>query len=604
MANNISTFDSTKLPLADLLKEISNGKTQLPDFQRGWVWDDHHIISLIESIGNAYPIGAVMSLETGNDEVTFKTRTFEGAPESASAKAERLILDGQQRLTSLYQALFSKSAVKTRNSKGQQMDRFYFIDIKKAIYGSELEDAIISVPESKIGHNFRKEILWDYSSDEKQWVNEVFPLNIIFEVSEWNTWQTGYLQAEGNEQMATRLQRWNEFFQNVLQPIQQYYVPVIELNKQTTKAAICQVFEKVNTGGVSLTVFELLTATFAIDDFNLRDDWKMREDRFKAHQILNALPNDNFLQAVALLTSYERRIKAEAIESDKERLPAVSSKRRDILRLTFNDYVSWADRVEQGFIKASQFLHTQNIFSKRDLPYATQLVPLATILIVLDSRIENDGVRQKLKQWYWSGVLGELYGSATDTRFAKDLPEVISWIEGGSEPATIREANFQPERLLSLRSRGSAAYKGVYALMLQKGALDFGTGVSINHITYFDEAVDIHHIFPKAWCTEQGISRTIHDSIINKTPLYYRTNRKIGRKAPSLYLAELRSEINADEVRQAEMLETHLLSIEHMSNDDFNSQFEQRGRSILKLISEAMKKEVQMESDQLFIQAH
>src|SRR5947199_5009308 len=102
----MSNFDSTKTRLADLLRAIVAGKVQLPDFQRGWVWDDEHIRSLLVSIARAFPIGAVMLLETGG-EAKFKIRPVEGLDpvQFPPERAERLILDGQQRLTSLMQVL-------------------------------------------------------------------------------------------------------------------------------------------------------------------------------------------------------------------------------------------------------------------------------------------------------------------------------------------------------------------------------------------------------------------------------------------------------------------------------------------------------------------
>src|SRR5829696_94365 len=100
----MSTFDSTKTQLGTLLDEIVAGKIQLPDFQRGWVWDDEHIRSLLVSIARSFPIGAVMLLETGG-EARFQVRPVEGVALPDTAKPERLILDGQQRLTSLIQVL-------------------------------------------------------------------------------------------------------------------------------------------------------------------------------------------------------------------------------------------------------------------------------------------------------------------------------------------------------------------------------------------------------------------------------------------------------------------------------------------------------------------
>lgn len=98
-----STFDSTKEHLVDLLKRASEGSTQLPDFQRGWVWDDEHVRDLLTSVSRSFPIGAVMMLQSGS-EVTFKTRMLEGVT-IRGVEPKELVLDGQQGLTSLYQAL-------------------------------------------------------------------------------------------------------------------------------------------------------------------------------------------------------------------------------------------------------------------------------------------------------------------------------------------------------------------------------------------------------------------------------------------------------------------------------------------------------------------
>ena len=118
--------------ITDLMETVHSGKTQLPDFQRGWVWDDNRIKSLIASITNGYPVGAAMFLEYGNDNIRFKYRVIEGAP-AKNVVPEELILDGQQRLTSIYTSLFSQDPVNTRTEKGQDIKRFYYIDMTKAI---------------------------------------------------------------------------------------------------------------------------------------------------------------------------------------------------------------------------------------------------------------------------------------------------------------------------------------------------------------------------------------------------------------------------------------------------------------------------------------
>lgn len=94
--HTVTTFDSTGESLIDMLQSIKTGKTQLPDFQRGWIWDDEHIKSLLASISLSYPIGAVMMLQTGNVDVRFKPRLIEGLSIENPPVPERLILDGQQ----------------------------------------------------------------------------------------------------------------------------------------------------------------------------------------------------------------------------------------------------------------------------------------------------------------------------------------------------------------------------------------------------------------------------------------------------------------------------------------------------------------------------
>src|SRR4051794_25968148 len=111
-------FDSPDLNLGDLLKDVGKGKIRLPDFQRDWKWDTDRIAGLLASVSLGYPVGVVMLLETGGSDVQFATRLVSGIEEAGATKAaEQLILDGQQRLTSLYQSLASGQVVQTQDSR-------------------------------------------------------------------------------------------------------------------------------------------------------------------------------------------------------------------------------------------------------------------------------------------------------------------------------------------------------------------------------------------------------------------------------------------------------------------------------------------------------
>lgn len=107
------------------------------------------------------------------------------------------------------------------------------------------------------------------------------------------------------------------------------------------------------------------------------------------------------------------------------------------------------------------------------------MVGLAAVFAVLDKREKTAKAKQQLAQWFWSVVFGELYGSSTESRLARDVPELVDWIRGiAGKPRSLDEAVFQSVRLQSLRSRLSAAYKGLHALLMTEGCRDFVTGVA------------------------------------------------------------------------------------------------------------------------------
>jgi hypothetical protein len=601
-SEQITTFSSDKESLEEILKTTSKGGYQLPEFQRGWIWDDNHIVSLLASVSLSYPIGAIMMLENGNPQVKFKARPVEGVELSTAIEPERFILDGQQRLTSLYQTLMLNNVVKTRDIRKKAISRWYYIDIVRALDPNfDREDAFLSIPEDKKVRNFRNEVIKDYSTPESEYREMVFPISKVFDVNEW---RFGYYKFWNFD--PEKINLFNDFENKIIKRFEQYLIPVIKLLKGTPKIAVCQVFEKVNTGGIPLSVFELVTASFAAEGFNLREDWEGKldargrkisegkKDKLHKQRVLLSVGADELLQVIALLTTYNKKLVNQDV--------AVSCKRVDILNLDLQDYLKYVDKAVEGFFQAAKFLFQQKIFHKRDLPYTTQIVPLAAMLAQLSNRDLNDFVNSKLARWYWCGVFGELYGGAIETRFAKDLVEALAWISGGPEPTTVNDSNFVPARLDTLRSRNSAAYKGVFNLLLRDGCLDFRTGVPVEVNTFFEEQLDIHHIFPKAWCERSNIDKKKYDSIINKTALSYHTNRIIGGNSPSVYLQKLRDQEEFGLDRQAEILESHAIDVDKIQGNDFDGFYQHRREALLARIERAtgkriLRQEMSIESD-------
>jgi hypothetical protein len=474
--------------------------------------------------------------------------------------------------------------VKTQTDKKEPIERVYFLDIARCLDAdTDRFDAVLSLPPNRMRKSdFDRRIDLDVSTDEKAYDAGYMPLDMVFDATRSAAWRRGYSRHFRLDE--ARLDQWDEFESQVLHRFHQYRVPIIELLQTTPKEAVCQVFENVNTGGVALTVFELMTATYAADDFELRRDWEARSARLYKHRQLKEVDSDHFLMAVTLLATYCRK------QADGK--TAVSCKRKDVLRLGLEEYQSCADTIEKGLLGGARLLAREKIFDNKTLPYITQLIPLSAICAVLGPRFEVDPIKRQLCRWYWCGVFGELYGGANESRFANDIQDVLAGLDGGDEPRTIRESTFAPNRLLTLQTRLSAAYKGLMALLMKAGGHDFLSGDPIELANYFDAAVDIHHIFPAKHCEDQGYDRLRWNSVINKAPLAARTNRIIGGKAPSEYLRGLEKNHKVSPDRLDQILRSHVIEPELVRKDTFDDFLRARAGRLLDLIEDATGKPI------------
>lgn len=180
--------------LDDLLKMVEEGKAQLPDFQRSWVWDDTKICKLIESITSGFPMGAAMFLANGGEHIRFKYRKFEGVEQTVGVTLEWLVLDGQQRLTTLYQVLKSRK-LQTLDLKPivklSSNDSTILLDIKKCLdSNADRLDAIISVSgKRQQTTNIGRTVTLDLSTRENEFENLMFPLNITFSANDTDDWR-------------------------------------------------------------------------------------------------------------------------------------------------------------------------------------------------------------------------------------------------------------------------------------------------------------------------------------------------------------------------------------------------------------------------------
>ncbi len=579
--------------LSQLLDEVNSGKTQLPEFQRDWTWDDNRIRGIIASLSQGYPMGAIMRLQYGNPDIKFKYRTIKGVGLRDLAP-DFLVLDGQQRLTSIYQATYSKNPVATKTDKGKEIERYYYLSMEKCMDENEDRfDAVLPVPsDRKIKENFDRDVKLDLSDQQKEYEHKMFPVNIAFDSNALMKWQFGYMMYYTGQADALKL--LEDFQSEVINTIVSYKLPVITLDKTTPREAVCKVFENVNTGGVPLTVFELVTATYATQEFDLRKDWQDCKKQIRGindtlrTDLLDGIDETTFLTTVALYTSY----------TDKQagKVGTVSCKKKDVLNLSYESYVANRDQVLTGYRIARDFLlKYQYVFRQRDLPYTTQLIPLAAICAFLGkSKCNEANTISVLSKWYWCGILGEMYGGANETRYANDIEDVVDEVFGIPNPGrTVNSAFFASTRLLTLQTRLSAAYKGIMALLYKEKCRDFMNDTTIDIVNSMLESPDIHHIFPEAYCVKQGIKRQRYNSIVNKTPILPATNRSIGGNAPSEYTKTILKKVSGlTEAELKERIESHCVDYDALIRDDFDAYFVDRAKKLLGLIEKAMGKPV------------
>jgi hypothetical protein len=505
----MSLFEDTNpKKLSDLLGEINSRTTVLPDFQRDFVWDPAATQELIVSIANDYPAGSLLRVR--DKKHVFAAREFEGAPKLNGHTHTFLVLDGQQRLTSLYQAFYGVG------------DHQYFLDLKNLLETKDFEEAIYHV---RSGGKRAEEL--DVFETQKSEL--ILPLKTLKNGSggylKWLHAVTNNLPAEERVAMIDSLESIHEDW---IQKIDSYSFPVVTLSDETEPAALCTIFETLNRTGVKLSVFELLTARFWPLNINLRKLW---DDAIAKHPIIAEYEVDPyyFLQAISLIS---------------RAFP--SCKRKDVLDLEAADINQWWNRVEDGMATGLKILRDDcRVVTPKWLPYQTLVVPLAAVLAKLErtKAPESAARREQLKRWFWCAVFGQRYESSPNSQSAKDFSELVSWLKGGEAPETITSLRFDPNVLRDATPRQRAIYRGTICIILgcAGGARDFHTQSVITGNLIDQEGIDDHHIFPASYLEKKkGIKESKRrDCVLNRTLIDRATNQMISDRAPSDYLKEM-----------------------------------------------------------------
>jgi hypothetical protein len=519
-------FHPTAEKLKYLLASIHNREMALPDFQRDFVWDPSATEELIESICQNYPAGSLLRIKNSN-HAFFAPREIAGAPDLNGHKPSYLILDGQQRMTSLYQAFYGVGTHR------------YFIDIGNVLKGYELEDCV--------WHDRSKVTDKHFGTLLQQSQNLTFPFSRLFGDDEgFEEWLDNILEIrpETGDDKKDLKRRIREAKATYIQTVLDYEFPMVTLAEKTTPAAVCTIFETLNRTGVKLSVFDLLAARFWPEDVRLRDLWLKALDD---HAIIGEFETDPYyvLQAVSLFT-------AKA---------APSCKVSDVLKMDVNQIRQGWDAVIKGLAEAYRMLRDDcGIVLPQWLPYVTITVPLAALFAqTLTTKGPAAAAnRDKIKRWFWCSVFGQVYENAPNSKAARDFSEVNRWFAGEETPQEVAGFTFDPKTLRQTTPRQRAIYRGCIALILRNEARDLHTGKRITANMILENKIDDHHVFPQGYIAGKlpTVGNLLRDCILNRTLIDKATNIRIWKRAPSDYLNEIATEIG-DKFDQ--MIASHLL---------------------------------------------
>ena len=545
---------------------------------------------LIISVANRYPAGSLLTMPNAGN--TFALRPFSGSGADLKTTPSLMILDGQQRLTSLYQALYSKQGIRDANGGIHfvylDVERLTAHDTDESQSESAFSDCIFTVSVNRNNQRLRYKALRDFediSTIDQEIEHGALPLYTVFNPDDLTAWRDRYIRdrADRNyDRHMELLQEWDSEVAPWIKRIADYRFPVIELNRDMELHAICHIFEKVNSTGVPLTVFELCTAILWAQGLHLNDDWNETRERLSRNQILRMqgpLEGAMFLQVISLLASFTRKR-----ESPESRI-AVNCRREDLLKLKSETVSEWWAVVESAYHDASKFMESQGIIAQRVLPYGTLLLPLAAIMGYLKSQrghVQFGQAWPKIEQWYWCSVFSQRYSSSVEATAAVDFEQVVTWVEGGDEPDAVRQFSFSADRLQDYNNIRSAIYKGILCLIAKSGAKDFGGEGTLSINLYYDSQQDHHHIFPLNSFGQLGIQDSRSSSIVNKTLIGASANRSIGGRLPSAYVDTMKSRLGEERTRA--ILRSHLISPEALMNNSWEDFFLSRREELKQLI--------------------
>lgn len=420
--------------IADLLHEIHHGSIVLPEFQRDFDWNDDSVMQLLATVARRWPAGSLL-LQDFPGETFYTLRAFEGGPPLIDAKVDFVVLDGQQRLTALYHAIYDTGP--------------YVYAIKASAL---IPEATIDLLEEAILSFSRKE--WDASSRDAGWdtASRLIPFYALRSAADYFSWRDDKVLLSPADSRDNVRDLLSDAYRHGLEAFHTYQLPAVIVERELEPAAIARIFERVNRTGLRLSSFDLMVAKTFETGWNLRDKWETACAKFP---ILADFYQDDGMPVI-------RVIALKASQSVRE---------GDVLRLSGlavrNDWDGAVDACARGLT----FLRDACGVQKPDwLPYGGMVITLAALALEHDLTDHTE----MLVSWFLSRAFGLAYDAGANTVTVDEYKKLDKALKGQAEiertqmiDVVVREAT---------RKRRSAIWRAFMASLALNGARDLVTG--------------------------------------------------------------------------------------------------------------------------------
>ena len=564
------------------LRKIHDEDYLLPSFQRNFDWNKQDVIELFRSLFKGYPIGSLLLCPTNEKTREFykpKNFNYEDKKESNGY----IVLDGQQRLTSIYRAFTFDYKTQPENEEDKRY--YYFFEIK-VNHEKELIRQNVTL---NIFASEKHDILFDYK--DNRYYFPVYLLGnhnerVADKNSEWiDNFVRVFSQKSGKDNYEVLKEARDLFsctekgiFSELNQPD---LIPALILTEKASNDVkkVCDIFNKINDSGTGLTDFDKFCAVLFAKGIDLRKIWnklRIKHSKLKEFKIDPVA----FIRSMSLFEQRQEEGEDDPDEDEEYEYSVHLNYIKNYIN-EFKNETELRSKMEQlghYFDKALNHLSgNQGIVSYKWIPRTPILITYVSAWAVINERYDqrkHNNLYEKLDIWYWNNVFGLEFDGNTIRPISKEFESLLNWFEHDSKkPKTIKNFSHEEVELSKLEKQSQAQYRGIMCLLVKNGAIDFFTGHPLNnHKTELDD----HHIWPEDYLGKVcGISNSKRINIVaNRTLIKLGTNRSksVGNKSPKDYLKDIRKEMKEEKFQKlcrTQLLYPDLDSKIYESYDDF-----------------------------------